>query len=49
MLTTAANLAASLSDQGKHADAETLLREVLGVRQRVLGAEHPDTLRAILP
>ena len=45
-LTTASNLAASLSDQGKHAGAEEMLREVLAVRKRVLGAEHPDTLAA---
>jgi hypothetical protein len=34
----------SLSDQGKHADAERIEREVLEARKRVLGAEHPDTL-----
>ena len=43
-LTSANNLAMSLSNQGKYADAETIQREVLGVTKRVLGAEHPDTL-----
>ena len=43
-LTSANNLAVSLSNQGKHAEAETILHEVLGVRKRVIGAEHPDTL-----
>jgi len=40
------NLARSLSGQGKHAEAEEMLHEVLAVRKRVLGAEHPDTLAA---
>jgi hypothetical protein len=43
-LTSANNLAASLYDQGKYAEAERRNREVLGVRRRVLGEEHPDTL-----
>ena len=50
-LTAAGNLATSLDDQGKHAEAEGMGREVLAVRKRVLavrkrvlGAEHPDTL-----
>ncbi len=43
-LMSASNLAASLSRQGKYADAERIEREVLGVQKRVLGAEHPDTL-----
>ena len=38
------NLATSLDSQGKHAEAEEMLREVLAVRTRVLGAEHPATL-----
>ena len=38
------NLATSLYRQGKHAEAEEMQREVLAVRKRVLGAEHPDTL-----
>jgi hypothetical protein len=37
-------MADSLSRQGKHAEAEAIQHEVLGVRKRVLGAEHPGTL-----
>jgi hypothetical protein len=45
-LTSAANLAASLSGQGKYkyTDAERMLREVHEVVKRVHGAEHPRTL-----
>jgi tetratricopeptide (TPR) repeat protein len=43
-LIAAGNLASSLRAQGKYAEAEAIDREVLGVRQRVLGPEHPDTL-----
>ena len=43
-LDAAFNLAASLSDQGKHDEAEKMEREVLAVRKRVLGANHSDTL-----
>ena len=43
-LEAAHNLAASLSSQGKHAEAEKMEREVLAVEKRVLGAGHPDTL-----
>ena len=43
-LDAAGNLAVSLSDQGKFDEAEKMQREVLAVRKRVLGAEHPDTL-----
>jgi SAM-dependent methyltransferase len=32
--------------QGKHAEAEQITREVLAVRKRVLGPEHPETLRS---
>ena len=45
-LSAAGNLAASLSRQGKYAEAEKMEREVLAVSKRVLGAEHPDTLTA---
>ena len=30
---------------GKHSEAEQLYRQVLEVRERVLGPEHPDTLK----
>ena len=41
---TAGNLASSLNYQDKHAEAETMHREVLEVQRRVLGPEHPDTM-----
>jgi tetratricopeptide (TPR) repeat protein len=43
-LTAAGNLANALDSQGKHVEAETIHREVLAVRRRVLGPEHPNTL-----
>ena len=43
-LTSASNLALTYSQQGKHAEAETLQVAVLAVEKRVLGEEHPDTL-----
>ncbi len=43
-LATTANLALSLSRQGKHAEAEQIYREALAVETRVLGPEHPGTL-----
>jgi hypothetical protein len=45
-LTSANNLALSLSGQGKYADAERIQREVHGALKRVprRGAEHPHTL-----
>jgi tetratricopeptide (TPR) repeat protein len=43
-LTSAHNLAASLSNQGEYVDAERIEREVHEVQMRVLGAEHPSTL-----
>ena len=46
-LEAASNLATSLDSQGKHAEAEEMLREVLAVRKRVQGAEHPDTLSSL--
>ena len=41
MLIAAGNLAASLARQGKYDEAEKMEREVLAVRKRVLGADHP--------
>jgi tetratricopeptide (TPR) repeat protein len=43
-LSNANNLALSLSNQGKDAEAERIQREVLGVQKRVLGTEHRSTL-----
>ena len=37
-------LAASLSDQGKHADAVVILHEVFVSMTRLLGTEHESTL-----
>ncbi len=44
--TTAAKegLANVLSDEKRYAEAETLLRQILTQRQRILGTEHTDTL-----
>ncbi len=41
------NLAVLYFNQGRHAEAEVLLRHVLEVRERVLGKEHPDTINTI--
>ena len=46
-LTTMGNLACSLCDQGKHAEAEQMFREVLDLQRRVLGPEHPETLATL--
>ncbi len=43
-LTSANNLASSLSNQGKSSEAERIQREVHEVLKRILGAEHPNTL-----
>lgn len=40
-------LAQTISDQGKYADAEALIRETLALREKVLGKEHPETLASI--
>ena len=39
-----ANLAITLGELGKHAEAEAMEREVLAARREVLGPRHPDTL-----
>eukprot|EP00439_Symbiodinium_sp_Y106_P081519 s43_g20.t1 len=44
VLRTRHNLARSLSDLGRHAEALDMLREVLADQQQVLEATHPDTL-----
>ena len=46
-LTTMSNLATSLHDQGKHAEAEQMQRELLDMQRRVLGPEHSDTLATV--
>ena len=42
--TAASSEAANLYGKGKPAEAENLWRAALAIRERVLGAEHPDTL-----
>ncbi len=46
-LNIANNLANCINDQGRHAEAEVLLRQALDGRQRVLGFSHPLTLDSI--
>jgi hypothetical protein len=41
------NLALMLSSQGKYEEAEEMHRQTLGLRERVLGREHPDTLTSM--
>ena len=43
-LAAAHNLGAARHSDGRYAEAESIHREVLGARRRVLGEEHPDTL-----
>src|SRR5437016_3864913 len=38
------NLALSLGQQGKFAEAEAIDRQTLQLKEKVLGKEHPDTL-----
>jgi hypothetical protein len=37
----------SLGQQGKHSEAETMYRQTLQLRERVLGKDYPDTLASI--
>jgi hypothetical protein len=41
------NLAGALSRQGKYAEAEAMDRETLGLREKVVGKEHPATLTSV--
>jgi uncharacterized protein (DUF2267 family) len=43
-IAAAANVAHARKCQGQYAEAERIEREVLGVKRRVLGEEHPSTL-----
>jgi hypothetical protein len=43
-LTSASNLALSLSHQVKHAEADEMLQATLAACRRVLGSAHPNTL-----
>src|SRR5262249_4181471 len=40
-------LAFGLQSQGKHAEAEPLLRTALAIRQRALGENHPEAAHAL--
>jgi hypothetical protein len=46
-LIIARNLAKSLSRQGKYAEAVKMQHEVLAALTRVLGADHPYTLKTV--
>jgi hypothetical protein len=41
------NLTLVLGDQGKYTQAEEMHREVLRLRETVLGKEHPNTLTSM--
>ena len=41
------NLAALYAKQGKYEQAEPLFQRALAIRERVLGAEHPDTASSL--
>jgi len=41
------NLALVLSSQGKYEQAEQMHRQTLGLRERVQGREHPNTLTSM--
>ena len=43
-LAAANNMAVSLNDEGKYAEAEEIQRQVLEVSKRVLGPGHPSTV-----
>jgi hypothetical protein len=44
-MTCIANLATSLTKQGKYTEAESQLQRLLAKQQRVLGHEHPSTCK----
>jgi tetratricopeptide (TPR) repeat protein len=41
------NLATVLDDQGKYEEAEEMSRQALGLKEKVLGKEHPSTLTSM--
>ena len=41
-------LAISLNQQGKYAEAKTIHRQTLQLRETVLGKDHPDTLATVI-
>jgi tetratricopeptide (TPR) repeat protein len=42
------NLASSLDQQGKYAEAEAMNRQTLQLKETVLGKDHPDTLMSMM-
>ncbi|KAF2729795.1 hypothetical protein EJ04DRAFT_395226, partial [Polyplosphaeria fusca] len=46
-LTTMNNLAGVLGSQGKYEEAESMHRQTLATREKVLGVEHPGTLTTV--
>jgi tetratricopeptide (TPR) repeat protein len=42
------NLAESLCQQGKYAEAEAMHRQTLQLQETVLGKDHPDTLASMM-
>lgn len=46
-LTSVGNLALVLRDQRRYDEAEQMNRRALEGREKVLGAEHPDTLTSV--
>ena len=46
-LTLMNNLAVTLNKQGKHEQAREIIEQVVEIRRRVLGDDHPDTVVAI--
>jgi hypothetical protein len=42
------NLSNTLNFEGHYAEAEKLLRRTLDIKRRVLGPEHPETLRSMV-
>ncbi|KAL1970175.1 hypothetical protein VTN77DRAFT_6580 [Rasamsonia byssochlamydoides] len=46
-LTSISNLGIVLENQGKYQEAEKMYRQALEGREKVLGPEHPDTVRSV--
>ena len=47
-LMTMMNLAASLYQQGRYAEAEAMYRQTLQLQETVLGKHHPNTLMSTM-
>jgi len=46
-LITMSNLALVLTKQGKYAEAETMSRQTLELKEKALGKTHPETLMSV--